>query len=248
MASNGASLLDANTTRLLTAHAVKWDTVCWVDEAGLYNYGVWLQAGPYVVDVYIVAFASTVADELTSWPAGAYQTQVREYNEAVARKMNQGIPFEQLIHRERTQWIGQKLLNQVVTTLITRGDVGTDLLSQPREASSSTSGPEWYGEARASHWIHTRVDGTLCGALDPTEACHHLAAWDYPYGYDQKYYGTGGYNTTCNFSGSNGCIDKWTWWLKVPESRLGVPKTFYFTAVWSGSMEAYNYAAIVWVN
>ena len=113
---------------------------------------------------------------------------------------------------------------------------------------SSPTGLLWWTSARASHWVHQREDGAPCGALDPTGDCHHLAVWDYSHGHNQHYHGLGGDALTCQLGGEHGCISNWTWWLRVPESRLGVPKTFYFGAVWSGSMDAHNYSATVWVD
>jgi len=113
---------------------------------------------------------------------------------------------------------------------------------------SSRKGLLWWTSARASHWVHQSASGAPCGAWDPSGDCHHLAVWGYPHGHNQHYQGLGGDALTCKLGGEHGCISNWTWWLQVPESRLGIPKTFYFGAAWSGSMNAHNYSATVWVD
>ena len=55
---------------------------------------------------------------------------------------------------------------------------------------------------------------------------HVLGVWSGRSGYGQAYTGPGGYSDTC--SSSHGCIDTWTWWLTYPESKLGIPFTWYW--------------------
>lgn len=54
---------------------------------------------------------------------------------------------------------------------------------------------------------------------------HILAVWTAPWCRRQQYLGPGGYQDTC--SSPHGCIDQWTWWLQYPESKLGVPLSWW---------------------
>lgn len=54
---------------------------------------------------------------------------------------------------------------------------------------------------------------------------HVLAVWTAPWCRRQQYLGPGGYQDTC--SSPHGCIDQWTGWLLSPESKLGVPSSWW---------------------
>lgn len=54
---------------------------------------------------------------------------------------------------------------------------------------------------------------------------HKLAVWTAPWCRRQQYLGPGGYQDTC--SSPHGCIDQWSWWLLSPESKLGVPFSWW---------------------
>ncbi len=75
---------------------------------------------------------------------------------------------------------------------------------------------------------------------------HVLAVWTFPYGHDPHFHGAGGDATTCN--SNHGCISEWTWWLQVPESKLGVPKQWWVTNFQNGSGSPSNYSATVWIQ
>lgn len=93
--------------------------------------------------------------------------------------------------------------------------------------------PLWWARIRANHWEFPWSDWRP----------HVLAVWNFPYCHDQQYHGPGGYADTC--SSSHGCIDQWTWWLKDPQSKLGVPGSW-----WLGKPERrdiYNYSAVCWI-
>lgn len=77
---------------------------------------------------------------------------------------------------------------------------------------------------------------------------HVLAVWDHPQGHDPHFHGAGGDATTCVNNGGHGCINEWVWWLREPNSKLGVPKTWYSTNFHNGSNNANNYSATVWVQ
>lgn len=98
----------------------------------------------------------------------------------------------------------------------------------------------------ANGWTHQTVGGQGCGAHDWDENCHHLVTWNLPQGNNPHYHGTGGDNATCLTT--HGCIGNWAWWLQNPQSRLGVPKTFYFPQSWGGAQNANSYSASVWLN
>lgn len=55
---------------------------------------------------------------------------------------------------------------------------------------------------------------------------HVLGVWSGSNGYGQEYTGPGGYDDTC--SSNHGCIDNWTWWSLNPESKLGIPFTWFW--------------------
>ncbi len=87
--------------------------------------------------------------------------------------------------------------------------------------------PQWWATTHPYRWEYV-------------EGGHWLAVWGGTDGYDQHY--VPGDWQTC-FSGY-GCIDSWTWWLKYPESKLGVPSTWRST--WPGATNLNNYIATCW--
>ena len=194
---DGTPLLDEKLLGLLDGRSTMWRVGYWVDGDGMPHYGFVLQVDSYVASVHIIAFATTVADDLTSEPSASHEEQVREYLEALTSKMAAGMTFEQLVDTEQSHAIGQRLLNHLVERLITEDSASVHPVRQS---------PESHLPAPSSDWL------------------------------------------TCQLGGEHGCISGWTWWLQYPESRLGIPKTFYFGAIPSGSMDANNYSATVWVN
>jgi hypothetical protein len=86
----------------------------------------------------------------------------------------------------------------------------------PRERATDGVQPlasfRWAG---ASRWENPWVGGQP----------HKLAVWTAPHCRLQEYRGPGGYADTC--SSSHGCINLWSWWLLSPESKLGVPLSWW---------------------
>ncbi len=245
---DGTPLLDGKLLGLLDGRSTTWRVGYWVDGDGMPHYGFVLQVGSHVASVHIIAFATTVADDLTSEPSASHEEQVREYLEALTSKMAAGMTFEQLVDTERAHAIGQRLLNHLVERLITEDGASVHPVRQSPESRLPAPRGGYIPGVRASRWIHTYSNGVSCDEWSMEEDCHHLAAWDYTYGHNSHYHGTGGDWLTCQLGGEHGCISGWTWWLQYPESRLGIPKTFCFGAIPSGSMDANNYSATVWVN
>jgi hypothetical protein len=104
----------------------------------------------------------------------------------------------------------------------------------PEKSAQDGIEPTWWGHVLASRWEPGWV------GWDP----HLLAVWTFPYCHQQEYLGPGGYQDTC--SSSHGCIGNWTWWLTYPESKLGVPRSWWILnpARWNIS----NYRARCWIN
>ncbi len=93
--------------------------------------------------------------------------------------------------------------------------------------------PLWWGRAYADHWEFPIVGGRP----------HVLAVWTLPYCHEQQYHGPGGYQDTC--SSSHGCIDQWTWWLQFPQSKLGVPFSWW---IYPPRQNIGNYSARCWIQ
>ena len=74
------------------------------------------------------------------------------------------------------------------------------------------------------------------------EGGHWLVVWGQIQCYDQHF--VPGDWQTCG--SGYGCISNWTWWLKYPESKLGVPSTW--RSIWPGAQALYNYIATYYFN
>ncbi len=96
--------------------------------------------------------------------------------------------------------------------------------------------PLWWGRVYADHWEFP-IEG-----LRP----HVLAVWTLPYCHQQQYHGPGGYADTC--SSSHGCIDQWTWWLRYPQSKLGVPSSWWSSLFHPERRNIRNYSALCWIQ
>ena len=108
-------------------------------------------------------------------------------------------------------------------------------LAQEPPPGDSTVAPElpppqplWWATTHPYRW--EEVDG------------HYLAVWSGIYCHNQHY--VPGDWQTC-FSGY-GCIDSWTWWLKYPESKLGVPSHWRDYWPLSDAKNLNNYIATCW--
>ncbi len=100
----------------------------------------------------------------------------------------------------------------------------------------SPPSPTYWISARADHWETVYVNGEE----------HKLAVWNEPYGFDPHFHGPGGDMVTC--CSTHGCIWNWTWWLRYPQSKLGVPKSFLICGFFFDSQNISNYSATVWSN
>lgn len=194
-----------------------------VDEDGLVNVVLILQQGSFVAGVRMMIYASDV-DQLTERVRnGATLAELANPNKGIT------VGLDMMLH------VGRGMLSIATAPSPTKDD---------DKSVANLVGPAWYGNSVASFWRHLTDQGQTCPAWSTAENCHHLATWTRPYGNSPHYIGSGGDNATC---GSNhGCISQWTWWLLTPESRLGVPKSFYFTGI--GPMTASNYTASVWYD
>ncbi len=252
----GGSLLDPRLVQRLANQGLDVKVVHREDEDGLQNYGAWFLIDSYVVDIRITTFASKLSDEITISPSTSPEEQAAEYIRVLSQKIKQGMPFEQLVNRDKARSLGEQLLNHVLGRLIEASqteamlnDVSKNsLASVPFSTVQAPSPKMWGSGAHATGWVHQTVDGTPCSAFSLSDACHHLVTWNYTYGNDPHYIGDGGDGLTCLLNGGHGCISEWSWWLLYPQSRLGVPKTFYFGAAAGGAMESWFYTATVWFN
>lgn len=235
--------------RTLLGLGVEVHAVRKLDGDGLALYDALLQRGAFVSAMRIMVFATT----LTVVPnEGSDEDALAAYNSQLAQKMNQGTSMFDLADLDRAMTVGAELTNHAIRTLLdselAHGATGDISIRLDRSRSSFTS-PEWYGTATASFWRHLTDQGQTCSPISSAESCHHLATWTRPYGNSPHYLGSGGDSATC--WSNHGCISQWSWWLTTPESRLGVPKTFYFLGSWGvggGGNNINNYSASVWYD
>lgn len=245
-ASSEAALgvLDETLQQTLLNEGVAAQTLHRVDEDGLSTFDVVLQRGASVAGIRIMVFASNIhADPSNGLPA----EMEKFYNDQVDQRMRAGATMADLADLQRANVVGAELVNLAVWRLLSTNKTPApfdDRDSSPASYAAPLVSPEWYGTSAASFWRHLTDQGQTCGALSWADNCHHLATWIRPYGNSAHFVGSGGDASTC--SSSHGCISQWTWWLQTPESRLGVPKSFYF--VGSGAMVASNYTASVWYD
>lgn len=94
--------------------------------------------------------------------------------------------------------------------------------------------PTWWGRVIATRWEDAWSGGRL----------HKLTVWNLPFCHSQEYLGPGGYADTC--SSNHGCIDQWTWWLRTPESKLGVPYLWWLFKPERRNIN--NYRATCWIQ
>lgn len=176
---DGTSLLDKNLIRMLNLRSHIWRSKYTIDEDGMPVYVFYAQFGPYIVDVYIIAFASTVANEIPRDPSIPSSELRRIYTETFARKLAKGVPFRELVDTKNAHSFGQLLLNHIIGKLMEKlADCKSSNQSSSHLSSFGMADPSPTGwvSARASYWIHQRIDGQLCDSLDPNPDCHHLAA------------------------------------------------------------------------
>lgn len=250
----GVDVFEPELAERVATLNLRENTVYWEDEDGFQNYGAWFQIEDYFVEVRLIAFASVVADDPAISPSLSADEQATLYGQLLSQKFAQNVPFNQLVNRDRAKWLGKRLLNMTLKQLLnvapikgSRDQVGAEASARSSASPSQGIIPDWYGSGvQAQTWTHQTSSGASCSPLSFAEDCHHLATWNQPYGNGAHFIGNGGDNATCQYSGSNGCISGWTWWLLSPISRLGVPKTFYFSWVGGGSMNCSNYTASVW--
>lgn len=189
-----------------------------VDEDGIVNVVLILQRRTFVAGVRMMIYASDV-DQLTE--------RVRE-----------GATLAELANPAKAITVGLEMIVHISTVILAAPPSSREDRLSPRLV------PDWYGTCAASFWRHLTEQGQTCPAWSPAGNCHHLATWTRPYGNNPHYTGSGGDSATC--ASSHGCISQWTWWLRTPESRLGVPKSFYFIGI--GPMTISNYIASVWYD
>ncbi len=129
----------------------------------------------------------------------------------------------------------QRLVNQMVEKICS-GKVGA-IPGTGASGDQLEVNPLWWAVgAIANHWEYPVVDGEQ----------HNLAVWSASDGTDAHYLGPAGDSATC--VSTSGCISNWTWWLKYPESKLGVPKSFLLLQGWAGANDIHNYSATVWLT
>lgn len=104
----------------------------------------------------------------------------------------------------------------------------------PRPPLTPEPQPLWWARISASRWEFPWADWRP----------HVLAVWNAPHCHSPQYHGPGGYADTC--SSSHGCIDQWTWWIRYPESKLGVPGSWWIMR-WE-RRNINNYSAVCWIN
>lgn len=111
----------------------------------------------------------------------------------------------------------------------TAGVAGAQGVASPPSPRPSTSGPQpdWWGVGSPYRWEE----------VNDQNGHHWLAVWAAQQCYNQQY--TPGNLLTC--VPIYGCIDSWAWWLKYPESKLGVPETW--RNILPGAKNLSNYTA-----
>jgi hypothetical protein len=120
------------------------------------------------------------------------------------------------------------ILYSSTNTMFNRSFTGIDKGSTPQ--------PLWWARVYADQWEDVWSGGRP----------HKLAVWLLPYCHQQQYHGSGGYADTC--SSSHGCIDQWTWWLRSPVSKLGVPYSWWIDPFKPDRRNIRNYSAVCWIH
>lgn len=114
------------------------------------------------------------------------------------------------------------------------------------QASTSSAPPQPNG-----FWSTIRAYQVAWAFNDPPLVPHYGAWFSGSNGYNQHYFGPGGDNATCLYSGS-GCISTWNWW--GPDyAVLLLPKCWLFAYFCvSGQIperwNAFYYQATMWIN
>jgi len=122
----------------------------------------------------------------------------------------------------------------LLLALLLSAGPGVTLAQEPPPQERTADGVQplgSWGWTYASRWETPWVEGRW----------HKLAVWTHPYGRRQQYLGSGGYQDTC--SSPHGCIDQWTWWLQSPESKLGVPFSWWLSPLKFDRRNIGNYLA-----
>lgn len=246
--------LDVTLQRTILENGVEVYAVRQVDSDGLAVFDILLQKEAFVAGIRVMVFASTLRADTDE---GSIEHAQKIYTDRVTQAFSKGATMLDIADLDRGLAVGAELTEHAIGALLARSGVTAPIVNGPAgfdENRPALTGPDtevgaspdWYGTSSASFWRHMTAQGESCGALNPDENCHHLATWTRPYGNGPHFVGSGGDAATCN--SNHGCISQWTWWLLTPESRLGVPKSFYFPYVLSGSMVASNYTASVWYD
>ncbi|MCX2728379.1 hypothetical protein OO015_12850 [Thermomicrobium sp. 4228-Ro] len=94
----------------------------------------------------------------------------------------------------------------------------------------------WWARIRGDHWEFPFVD------YRP----HVLAIWSRPSCYSPQFHGSAGNQDTC--SSGHGCIGQWTWWMRAPQSKLGVPGRWWVTPWRADRRNISNYSAVCWFD
>jgi hypothetical protein len=114
------------------------------------------------------------------------------------------------------------------------------------QASASPTPPQPNG-----FWSTIRAYQVAWAFNDPPLVPHYGAWFSGSNGYNQHYFGPGGDNATCLYSGS-GCISTWNWW-GPNYAVLLLPKCWLFSYFCvSGQIperwNAFYYQATMWIN
>lgn len=128
----------------------------------------------------------------------------------------------------------------VLLVLLLGAELGTVVAQAPllpqQRAGDGIQPTGWWSQHLASRWETPWEGGRW----------HKLAVWTATQCYGQEYLGPGGYQDTC--SSPHGCIDQWTWWLLYPESKLGVPLSWWLAPLKPGRRTISNYRATCWID
>jgi len=234
------SLITEEVAQRLNETMVSWKIWQGIDDEGLVAYDIWLQSNTNIVEITLNTFASSLNNEFIGQSINSSDEQLTQYHEWLHENQSKGIAFEELLNEDRANQVSVDLINHLIIKLLSQSSPNIYKTYIPLVINTNTITADtpihpatWIPNIKATQWTRS---GT-----------HYLAEWNAPNAYGPQFLGTGGFNTTCSYSGSNGCIDQWTWWLKYPISRLGVPKTFLLTAAWAGANDIENYSATVWL-
>ena len=118
----------------------------------------------------------------------------------------------------------------VLLALLLSALPGAALAQEPPPVGPYANGPAppqpagWWERNRPYRWEYV-------------EGGHWLAVWNGYWCSDQHY--LPGDWQTC--PSGHGCIGSWTWWIRYPESKLGVPS--HWRSIWPGAKDLGNYEA-----